>query len=311
MSYHPRIESDQYASFTTTRSRNEELWFINNTELDKSILTTLAVATDRYKAEVYAIGIEGNHIHIPATFPQLNRSHFMRDFNSKVAKAVSRLVTEYRGGRFWGRRYSQEFIPAPEDIEEKFFYTVLQTVKDGLVDDIFEYPGYNCFDDAVSGKTIEFEHVDWKAFNAAKKRNKKPVSIQKYTKKIQFSFSRLPGYEQMSQDEYRTLMYEKLKERQDKIVEERLAAGLGFIGRKNLLRMTPGKKPKKSKKSTLLTHRPRVLAICPKRKAEVEAWYFKIIAEYKEASKLYRKCNGKIDIEFPPNTYKPYLHNII
>ncbi len=51
----------------------------------------------------------------------------------------------------WHRRYSSEFLPDAESIEEYFFYTALQLVSDGLVDRISDYPGYNFFHDAISG----------------------------------------------------------------------------------------------------------------------------------------------------------------
>ena len=196
MGYHPRIESNQYASFITTRTRNEELWFVNNPTLEKDILLRMAVATERYQAKIYAVAIEGNHIQLPADFPNLNRSKFMRDFNSGVAKSVIKNVTNYHGGKLWARRYSQEFLPGDINVEDRFFYTVLQPVQDGLVDSIFKYPGYNCFDDAVSGKVLEFEHVDWKAYEAALKRNVK-TSINDYIEIVKFSFTRLPGYESL------------------------------------------------------------------------------------------------------------------
>ena len=47
------------------------------------------------------------------------------------------------------------------DIEEQFFYTVLQPVQDGLVPNINEYPGYNCFEDAIQGKERVFKVINW------------------------------------------------------------------------------------------------------------------------------------------------------
>lgn len=304
MGYHLRIESNEYASFITTRTRNEQLWFVNNRKLEQDILLRMAIVTERYQAKVYAIAIEGNHIQMPVDFPNLNRSKFMRDFNSGVAKSVIKHVPTYSGGKLWSRRYSQEFVPGEPSVEDRFFYTVLQPVQDGLVDSIFKYPGYNCFDDAVSGKVLEFENVNWKAYQAALKRNKK-VSIQDYVEIVKFSYTRLPGYENLSQEEYKASMYKKLYERQNNIVKERRAKGLGFVGADKLKLVKPGANTRNSKKSDINSHRPRVLSVCPKLFAQCIEWYFKIYKWYKEASESYR--NGDLSVEFPPNTYKPYI----
>jgi hypothetical protein len=194
MAYHPRIETADMGSFLTTRSRNSELWFANNPALERSTLGYAAKYTQRYSVKLYALAIEGNHIQGPADFPLCNRAAFMRDFNSTVARAVRRVTPSYPGGRFWGRRYSSEFLPGPEDIERQFFYTVLQAVQDGLVTKISDYKGYNCFHDAVWGITRKFEVVRWGEYHAAKRHNQ-AVAIKDYTDIYELKYERLPGYE--------------------------------------------------------------------------------------------------------------------
>jgi len=304
VSYHPRIESKDYASFLTTRSRNSELWFVNNQPLENAILGYAAKFANRHSVQLYALAIEGNHIQAPAAFPKENRADFMRDLNSCVAKAVDRLTPEYPGGRFWARRYSSEFLAGDEDIEDYFFYTVLQPIQDGLVEKLSDYPGYNCFHDAVYGITRTFKVIDWAKYNAAK-RFDSTVSILKYTQDVTLEYTRLPGYEHLSQKEYAKLMHEKLEGRRLELVAKRYKEGLGFAGRDNLLKTPRGARPKNTKTSTAQSHRPRVLSACPKRGAACRAWYFSNYFDYKEASKLYRE--GNLDVTFPPGTYRPWL----
>lgn len=304
MSYHPRIESKELASFLTTRSRNSRLWFINNKPLEVTILSFAAKYARRYGVKLYALAIEGNHIQGPAHFPKGNRASFMRDFNSSIARTVCRHTPEYEGGRFWGRRYSSEFLPGKEDIEEWFFYTVLQPVKDGLVERISDYPGYNCFHDAIWGIKRKFKVVRWKEFNAARKRCES-ASIKDYTEIVTLEYERLPGYEHLTQREYAKLMLKKLEERRLAIVKERYAKKLGFAGQAALLQTPRGAPPRSTKRSSLNSHRPRVLSICNKRRAECKDWYFRIYFEYKEASKRYR--SGERSAIFPDGTYRPHI----
>lgn len=305
MSYHPRIESAEVASFLTTRSRNSELWFVNNEALERAILGYAAKFTKRYGVELFALAVEGNHIQGPAAFPKANRADFMRDFSACVARAVPRHTPEYPGGKFWGRRYSSEFLPDAEDIEEYFFYTVLQPVQDGLVERLSEYPGYNCFHDAVRGIKRKFKVVNWAAYNAARRYNP-AVPVKNFIEAVYLEYKRLPGYEELSQKEYAKLMYEKLEHRRQAIVAKRASRGLGFAGRNRLMQTRRGARPKKTKTSKRLSHRPRVLSICPKRRAEFKAWYFDIYFIYKAASLAYRA--GDLSVEFPPGTYRPWVN---
>jgi REP element-mobilizing transposase RayT len=183
---------------------------VNNASLEKVILGYVAKYAARYDVKLYALAIEGNHIHGPALFPKCNRADFMRDLNSSVARAVPR-NTSHPGGRFWARRYSNEFLPGDKDVEKYFFYTVLQAVQDGLVEKISDYPGYNCFNDAIWGRRHAFKVVRWGEYNA-KKRWDPNTSIVEFTDIVHLQYERLPGYEHLSQKEYAHLMMKKLEE---------------------------------------------------------------------------------------------------
>lgn len=73
----------------------------------------------------------------------------MRDFKSSVAWAVSRYQSDYPRGVRRARHYSTEYSLGDGDIEENFLYTVLQSVNDGLVDDIKKSPDYICIANSV------------------------------------------------------------------------------------------------------------------------------------------------------------------
>jgi len=302
MSYHPRIEARNMVNFKTTRCRNSELWFVDNPRLSEVILANAAKYQKNRKVTLYALAIEGNHIHLLSLFPECNRSDFMRDFNSSVTRSVARYVKHYPGGRLWAKRYSAEFVPDNDSIEKQFFYTVLQPVQDGLVEKISHYPGYNCFHDAIWGIKRKFKLVNWTKYNEAHRWNP-DVHIKDYIEEYELEYSRLPGYERLSQKEYATLMMEKLEKHRQEIIAERLEKGLGFMGRAALLHIVPGSIPKHTKTSHFQSYRPRVLCVCTKLRRKVYDWYFAIYFAYKEASQRYR--SGETLVTFPPGTYKP------
>jgi len=305
MAYHPRIECEDIPSFQTTRARNSELWFVNNPELEEAILGYAARYATRYDVKLYALAIEGNHIQKAATFPRANRAQFMRDFNSSVARAIPRYQPKYPGGRFWARRYSSEHVVSAPDLEEVFFYTVLQPVNDGLVDDIKEYPGYNCFEDAITGRERHYRVVKWKEFNDARRWDP-GISIDEFTEFCTLKYERLPGYEHLSQRQYEAQMREKLAQRTAEVIRKR--NGKPSLGSSNLKKIKPGSQPKKTKTSGPQDHRPRVLSRSNKRRSVGKTWYFHIYFEHREASKRYR--NGDTDVEFPKGTYKPPIFTV-
>ena len=304
MGYHPRIETNEASSFNTIRCRNSRLWFVNNPQLEERILAYTAKYQEVHEVELYAIAIEGNHLQDLADFPLLNRSDFMRDRNSCIGKLVPHYCKDHEGGGLWARRYSSELVPKDrDDIEERFFYLVLQPVQDGLVEKLSDYPGYNCFHDAAWGIARTFKVVDWTKYNKARRHNKN-VKISDFTTIHKLKFKRIPGYEHLSQRQYALLLEKKLEERRRIIVSKRLAEKKGFAGPELLKQTQPGSIPKSTKTSKRDSYRPRVLSVCKLRRKEWLDFYFDCYTKYKEASAKFRK--GFFDTVFPNGMYIPW-----
>ncbi|MCB0321666.1 MAG: hypothetical protein KDD60_12130 [Bdellovibrionales bacterium] len=303
MPYHPRIDCENLPNFTTTRSRNCELWFTCNYRLEQSILGHLAQLQDRYEITLYAFAMEGSHKHEVARFPGGSRASFFRDFNSATTRAVQRFSSNFPGGSLWSRRYSNEFIIGDQEVENQFFYTVLQPVQDGLVKSIDEYPGYNCFYDAVYGIKRQYEVVNWTRYNSDR-RWKRNIRIEEYTTSYVLEYARLPGYEELSQNEYADLMIAKLKARTKELVRDREKAGKKFMGKEKLLKVRPGTRAKSPKTSTRWSFRPRFHCGCSKTLRAMTNWYFSMLNKFSEASYRYR-IEGLSESKFPPGMFKP------
>lgn len=303
MPYHPRIECENLTNFTTIRTRNCELWFRQNAAFEREVLGNLAKCSERYGITLYAFAIEGNHKHELAGFPVGLRAHFFRDFNGSVTRSLKRHEPTYPGGGLWARRYSNEFVPQDNDIEKQFFYTVLQPVQDGICRTIDRYRGYNCFYDAVHGIEREYEVVDWTRYNSDK-RWKKNIDKRDYVTLYTLKYTRLPGYEELSQDDYAALMTKKLREKEALLVQERKAQGKGFLeDRKNLV-IPPGTRAKNPKISSRWSFRPRILCSCSKTARMMMKWYFEMLDEHCKASYSYR-VEGNKSATFPPGMFRP------
>lgn len=297
-----RIESSDYASFGTSRTINSQLWFVNSPALETRILGYLAKYKEKYEVKCYAFVFSGSHDHLMAQFTKQNRAPFYRDFNARKAEAVRAVVPNFPGGPLFQGRYREQAVPLPEDIEDRFFYCALQPIQAGLCQRLSEYPGYNSFYDAICGIKRKFKVVDWAAYNATK-RYKPNVKVSDFTTTYRLSYDRLPGYEHLSQKDYRLLMLRKLEARRIKIINELKAAGHRFLTQKELRAVTPGTPAKNPKRSNRHDFRPLVLTCCKIAKQNFLNWYFSIYEQYKTAAKNY--FAGNMTYPFPPGTFRP------
>jgi hypothetical protein len=302
MSYPLRVESEDYGSFNTTRTRNSELWFVNNKPLEQKVLGYLAKNQVLFDATYYAFVIMGNHHHHLARFKPDTRWKFMRNFNSMTARLAQTYQPGCPSGPFWGRRYSAEFVPADGDIEKQFFYCALQPVANGLAERISGYRGYNSFQDAIYGVDRTFIVTDRAGYNRAKRLGRNP-NLKDFQHPYTLKYRRLPGYEHLSQRQYATLMLKKLEEKRVQLVKQRRAAGLGFATDKQLVATKPGSLPRSTKKSTRESFRPLVLSQDSETRRYVLSWYFAIVSAYRSASQRFRA--GHSSAEFPPGTFRP------
>jgi hypothetical protein len=119
------------------------------------------------------------------------------------------------------------------------------------------------------------------------------VPIENFTELCTLKYDRLPGYENLSQAQYVSMMRRKLKARTAEVLKAR--DGKPSLGAARLKKIKPGARPKNTKTSGPKDHRPRILSKNPERRSAGEAWYFSIYFKYRERSKRYR--SGEIDVE--------------
>ncbi|MEZ4753536.1 MAG: transposase [Bdellovibrionota bacterium] len=302
MAYPLRIESEEEIWHISTRTVRSRLWFINNKALEYLILAYLAKFAAEYRITIYSFILMGNHYHLIAKFPKLNKAAFMQSFNSRLARLVDLKVEIYKEGRLWARRYADQALVNDADIEHWFMYCALNPVISGVAKTLGEYESYNSFSDAVSGKVKEF-----KVFNRAKylaeRRWKKDIKKKDYIETYRLEYQRLAAYGELSPSEYRKSMWEKLEERRRVEIEKRVSEGKGFASKENRKNLRPGARPRFTKTTGEYDFTPTVLSLCKKSKREYLERRLVIVNKHHEASKRYR--SGELDVEFPPGTYRP------
>jgi REP element-mobilizing transposase RayT len=296
------IEFPKNVCLVTARTIASRLWFVNSPELEEKILAHLAKYQEKYSVEIYAFVLMGNHYHLLARFPEKNRYKFIGAFNSIVAKLVNQYQDDFVDGKLWGRRARTQVVPNNEDVEDKFWYTVLNPVSSGLVPRIGDFASYRCLQDVINGQSKIFKLVNWQEYSNKKRRNRnlKPADC---TEHYRIRYSRLPGYEGLTRDDYKTALQKKLIERTEAAIAERKKKSLGFAGSEVLKRTRPGAFPRSTKTSERYTKRPLVLTLCAETRRIFLDMYFRIVNAYIDASHRFR--NGDLNAEFPPGTHRP------
>ena len=290
-------------SFITRRFRNSQLCYANNPKLEKRVLGSLGKYLHKYGIDIYAYTIFGSHDHPMLQFRPRTKSSFFRDFGARTAEAVKRYVPGFGTGSVMESRAREQAVT--EDSEshlDRLMYTVMQPIQAGLCKNLSDYPGFNSWQYILSGKPLEVEFFKGSEYRRAKKKSPN-VDPSKFTEKYQIIFKRLPGYEHMSQSEYRSMLLREYERRRLEIIEEFERKGHKWPGVESLRRTRSTDTAKNPKRSERLTRRPLVLSLCMERKRAFLDYYFHILEEFKKASLCYLK--GDRTAPFPEGTCAP------
>ena len=115
----------------------------------------VAKAADRYDQQIHGAVAMSNHVHLLATDTTGDRSDFMRDAMSGIARARNHSLN--RKGTFWGSgQFGDTVTVDHEAMERKLLYTWLNPVRAGLVERVEDWPGFMILPKHW-GKTIEVE----------------------------------------------------------------------------------------------------------------------------------------------------------
>lgn len=296
------IEFPKKICLVTARTIASRLWFVNTPELQEKILAHLAKYQEMYGVEIFSFVLMGNHYHLLARFPRGNRYKFTGAFNSIVAKLVARYQESFVDGKLWGRRARTQVVPNKEDVEDKFLYVLLNPISSGLVSKLGEFDGYRCLQDVIDGRSKIFKLVNWQEYNNKKRRNR-GLKPNDFVEEYRINYSRLPGYENHTREEYKTALQRLIAERTAKIIKERRAEGRGFAGAEVLRKIKPGAYPRSTQTAERYTKRPLVLTLCAETRQLFLELYFGIVTAYMKASHKFR--NGDLNVDFPPGTHRP------
>lgn len=186
-------------------------------------------ACKRHGQHVYAAVAMSNHVHFAVGDTTGDRSDFMRDAMSGIARARNRHLE--RRSFFWDSgSYGDTVLLDRDAIERKLLYIWLNPVRAGLVERASDWPGFKILPKHW-GKKLRVEKPD----EFYGRRN--PDAVE-------FTPQPPPGYEEMSLEETRKHFEDLLRRAEDEIHAARAKQNIQFSGRAAVLAENPFDHPK-------------------------------------------------------------------
>lgn len=257
-------------------------------EMNQIALYCIGEAAQRFDMGVIAFLVMSNHEHLVVRDNQANLPAFLAHLNKMIAKAGN--VLRQRCENFWSNEPpSVVHLVNPEDVFEKLVYVLTNPVASNLVEHAVDWPGVSSLGMNLSGRTITV------------KRPKIYFGEDgKMPDEVTFTLVKPDGFEDLSQEEWRTKIWTAVREVEERKRAERRTAKLGIIGRKEILAAKPTDTP--SSLSPRGGLRPSIACRDRQRRKEELA---KLIAfRNGRADALARYNAGEPDVVFPYGTYR-------
>ena len=275
----------------TIRTVDGRFFMQPNKRIRRVIGGVVARYQELLNIKLYAYQFLSNHFHMVAKAPESNIDEFMENVNREIARRCN--FYHHRTGPFWSRRYADQEILSEDDLLEGFLYVVTNPCRHGLVSDVREWTGLNCFSQVLDERP---RHYSFHHYSAVREEDR--VS----THAIRLSV--LPQFEQLSKKQRRKEITSLLERRMKTIREERYQAGAGFLGVEALKEQSPFDTPRDMSESP----RPPCYtfnAVLRKAWKAVERLRRE---QYSEASLRYRL--GEREVEFPEFTFLPPVNRL-
>lgn len=279
----------------TRRVRGRLLLLRPSKRTDQIVRYVVAVVQKRWNILVHAIIVMGNHWHVCLSDPDGNVVEFQRDCHHFIARGVN----DYHGEseNLWSTaQTSRVECEEPDDLIAKIAYTMANPVEAGLVRFGKSWPGVR---HAWPRKPIVVKRP--KCFFRG------PDRGGDWPDEAVLEFTRPPGYDELSDDELAAVIRSAIEAREERSRRERDAAGLGFLGRRNVLRQPRHQTPRSRESRSTIS--PKVACRDKWRRIERLKANACWLHGYNEAFARWRA--GERNVVFPAGTYKMrILHGV-
>jgi REP element-mobilizing transposase RayT len=269
----------------TRRCAQRQFLLRPSRKVNQIVRFCLAYAAQRCAIRLHAYIAMSNHLHIVATDTQGNLPEFMHWLNEYIAKCVN--VQLGRWESFWAPgSYSAVQLSDETDVLAKMVYVYTNAVEAGLVRTARDWPGAISLPENLIRSPMEIERP--KGFF----RHDGHVPAEVF---LQLD---VPRVFENGTDLVRRLE-RTLQDREKEIRNAFGSEGLGFLGRRRVLKQSPFRRPRSTEPRRGLN--PRVAAADKWYRIEVMQRLRAFLDAYREARERY--LEGDYSVRFPWGTY--------
>ena len=247
----------------------------------------LAEAAARYGIQVLFTVAMSNHHHTGIYDPDGNYPAFLEHFHKLFAKCQNALRGRWEN--FWASEQTSVVrLVDTSDVLDKMAYALTNPVKDGLVKSAHHWPGVTSLGQLVHGTPL----VASRPKHFFREKGSMPDTVT-------LSFARPRGLEHLTATEFASLVTDRIREREEKVNNERQHNGTPVLGRRAVLKQRWSDRPASREPRRELD--PRVAARSKWSRIEALLRNKTFRDAYAAARTSFQK--GVRDVVFPAGTY--------
>ena len=280
----PRRHIAGQIAFITRRCSERRFFLRPDDYINQSIPYELGRAAERHGQQVYGVMAMSNHVHLAVGDTTGDRSYFMRDSMSGIARSRNRDLN--REGHFWeSGSYNDTVLLDQDAIERKLLYTWLNPVQAGLVERAEDWPGFKIMPKHW-GETIRIE---------------KPAKFYGIDSPdvVEFTPQPPPGYDDMTLEEVKEHFEKRLRRAEDEIAQVRREINEEVCGAERVKKVSTDASPTREESNPgrriprFATRNSKLMDVATKRYRAFKDRY---------ETRRQRWVNGKKGVTFPCGT---------
>jgi putative transposase len=275
----------------TRRCTQRQFLLRPDTETTNAFLYCLGLAAQRTGMEVIGFIAQANHHHTIVVDLHGRMPEFLEGFHKLVAKHQNALRGRWEN--FWASEATSVVeLLEPDDALAKLTYALCNPVKDHLVERADQWPG------ASSLRA----NLDGRAFSARRPTRffRKDGDLPEV---VTIQCVRPPAFRQLSHDQWRTLLGERIAAAERAAATERRSNGRRVMGRRQVLHQRPTDRPASHEPRRQLS--PRIASLNKWARIEAIQRSKAFLAAYRAARNLWLAGLAAV---FPLGTYWLRLH---
>jgi putative transposase len=270
----------------TRRCTQRQFLLRPDSETNNAFVYCLALATKRAHMRLVAFLAHSNHHHTIVVDPEGRMPEFLENFHKLLAKHQNALRGRWEN--FWAAEATSVVeLPDGDAVLAKMAYVLTNPVKDHLIERADQWPGASSLRANLDNKKLH-AHRPLRFF---RRDGELPETVS-------LRCVRPPGFEDLSHDQWRTLVSERVRAVELDSLKARQTQGTRIVGRAKVVRQRPTDRPRSHEPRRQLS--PRVAS--PNKWARIEALQRNkaFITAYRAARDMWQ---SGLDTLFPWGTY--------